>query len=87
MALEFSIIPKIIIAIPFLRYYFNGPKANAKRNLDKLNIVITGSTSGIGLITTKILLNSNASVYAICRDVSKMDKIAQKWEKEGIKID
>ena len=65
----------ILTFILFLiKKWANGPLNSNKKDLTGKLIIITGSSDGIGLITAKDLLNSNAKVIFACRNKTKTEE-------------
>ena len=44
------------------------------------SVLITGASSGIGLETLKRFFNENISIYALDKNVSKLEKLKRKYK-------
>ena len=80
MVLIFIFIIIIIIGY-FLKKWANGPLNPIKKDLTGKLIIVTGSSDGIGLVTAKNLLQSNAKVIFACRNKEKTEKIINTFPK------
>ena len=66
------------ILVFFMKKRSNGPLNPIKKDLTGKLIIVTGSSDGIGLVTAKDLLNSNAKVIFACRNKEKTQGIINK---------
>lgn len=88
-----GIITISVLICVLLRLYFLGPKANNRKSLKGKIIIITGATEGIGLTTTKQLLEDEAFVILGCRNQAKTNELIKTFDKkhqencEFIKLD
>jgi len=67
----YLIIASLIIIAWLIRRYFNGPMFTKKCDLSWKNIIVTGSSAGIGKETAFNLLENGANVIFACRDEKK----------------
>ena len=71
----FLILFILILIGYFLKKRANGPLNPLKKDFTGKLIIITGCSDGIGLVTAKDLLNSNATVIFACRNKTKTEEI------------
>jgi len=78
----------LLVAGYFLKRWANGPLNPVKKDLTGKLAIITGSSDGIGLITAKDLLKSNAKVIFACRNEAKtmeiINKFPEKYRKNSV---
>ncbi|KAF5189917.1 Dehydrogenase/reductase SDR family member FEY [Thalictrum thalictroides] len=66
-------------------FTYHLPPASAllqSKDLSGLNVIVTGSTSGIGLHTAKEIAMAGANVTMACRNVKAAKEIASMWKEE-----
>jgi len=75
----------LILIFFFIRYFVNGPRTNASREIKNQIIIITGSSAGIGKETARDLLNKGAKVIFACRDKIKTLNVIDQISNESTK--
>jgi retinol dehydrogenase-12 len=77
----------IILLLILLRKYLNGPMCNIKMNLHGKTILVTGSSSGIGLEIATNLAQDGATVIFATRNRDKTQKVVtQKFSDNNMAI-
>lgn len=75
----------LIIGLVIIRYFVNGPRTSAKRDMKDNIVIITGSSAGIGKETARDLLNKGAKVVFACRDKTKTLNVIKQITNESNK--
>ena len=78
-----------IIALIYLRKYFNGAICDLKGDLTSKVIIITGANRGIGQIAAMKLAALNATIIMGCRDIQKAEEVKVEMLKKAnyLKLD
>ncbi|HPZ08186.1 MAG TPA: SDR family oxidoreductase [Candidatus Eremiobacteraeota bacterium] len=58
-----------------------------ENNIKGKVVIITGASSGIGKSTARLFSSEGATVIAISRDKSKLDKVKEEFQKDGLKLE
>ncbi len=74
-----------LIPLYFLRKHMKGPKAICNESLVGKIIIVTGSSSGIGIETAYQLLNKGATVIMACRDEKKTLEVINNYPNKTLR--
>lgn len=78
-------IVSLIFIFFIIRFFVNGPKTSASRDIKNQIIIVTGSSAGIGKETARDLLNKGAKVIFACRDRLKTLAVIDQISNESTK--